>query len=97
MRDVAQEPSITQAASDEKFMRFALEQAELAAQEGEVPIGAVVVCDGEIISSAHNRRELDHNPSAHAEFLAMQEASQKLGRWRLSGCTVYVTLEPCLM
>lgn len=97
MRDVAQEPSITQAASDEKFMRFALEQAEIAAQEEEVPIGAVVVCDGEIIASAYNRRELDHNPSAHAEFLAMQEASQKLGRWRLSGCTVYVTLEPCLM
>ena len=97
MSGVAQELSITQAASDEKFMRLALEQAELAAQEGEVPIGAVVVCDGEIIASAHNRRELDHNPSAHAEFLAMQEASQKLGRWRLSGCTVYVTLEPCLM
>lgn len=97
MSDVAQEPSITQTASDEKFMRFALEQAQIAAQEGEVPIGAVVVCDGEIVASAHNRRELDHNPSAHAEFLAMQEASQRLGRWRLSGCTVYVTLEPCLM
>ncbi|MCC6107782.1 MAG: tRNA adenosine(34) deaminase TadA [Atopobium sp.] len=82
---------------DERFMRLALQEARLAAEEGEVPIGAVVVSDGEVISSAHNRRELDHDPSAHAEFRAMTEAAQKLGRWRLSGCTVYVTLEPCLM
>lgn len=83
--------------ADERFMRLALEEARRAATEGEVPIGAVVVLDGAVISSAHNRRELDHDPSAHAEFRAMTEAAQKLGRWRLSGCTVYVTLEPCLM
>lgn len=83
--------------ADERFMRLALEEARRAAAEGEVPIGAVVVLDGVVISSAHNRRELDHDPSAHAEFRAMTEAAQKLGRWRLSGCTVYVTLEPCLM
>lgn len=83
--------------ADERFMRLALEEARRAAAEGEVPIGAVVVLDGTVISSAHNRRELDHDPSAHAEFRAMTEAAQKLGRWRLSGCTVYVTLEPCLM
>ena len=83
--------------ADERFMRLALDEASRAAEEGEVPIGAVVVCGGKVISSAHNRRELDHDPSAHAEFRAMTEASQKLGRWRLSGCTVYVTLEPCLM
>ncbi|RRF90821.1 MAG: tRNA adenosine(34) deaminase TadA [Coriobacteriaceae bacterium] len=83
--------------ADERFMRLALEEARRAAAEGEVPIGAVVVLDGAVISSAHNRRELDHDPSAHAEFRAMTEAAQKLGRWRLSGCTVYVTLEPCLM
>lgn len=78
-------------------MRLALEEAAAAAAEGEVPIGAVVVCDGEVVARAHNRRELDHDPSAHAEFAAMVAASQALERWRLTGCTVYVTLEPCLM
>lgn len=82
---------------DERFMREALEEARLAAEEGEVPIGAVVVCDGEVVARAHNRRETDLDPSAHAEFSAMVAASRALGRWRLSGCTVYVTLEPCLM
>ncbi len=82
---------------DEIYMRLALDQADLAAQEGEVPIGAVVVCDGQVIAAAHNRRETDRDPSAHAEFSAMLEAARKLDRWRLSGCTVYVTLEPCLM
>lgn len=84
-------------AEDKKYMRLALEEAYAAAGEGEVPIGAVVVCAGEVVARAHNRRETDHDPSAHAEFRAMVEASQALGRWRLSGCTVYVTLEPCLM
>lgn len=85
------------AARDEEYMRLALSEAAAAAAEGEVPIGAVVVCDGEVIASAHNRREVDNSPSAHAEFLAMEEASRVLKRWRLTGCTVYVTLEPCLM
>ena len=82
---------------DEAFMRLAIEEAELAAREGEVPIGAVVVCDGEVVARAHNRRETDADPSAHAEFAAMVQASRALERWRLTGCTVYVTLEPCLM
>lgn len=82
---------------DERFMRLALEEARLAANEGEVPIGAVVVCDGTVVARAHNRRETDHDPSAHAEFSALVAASQALGQWRLTGCTVYVTLEPCLM
>ncbi len=82
---------------DEKFMRQALGQARLAASEGEVPIGAVVVCEGRVVGSGHNRRETDADPSAHAEFSAMLEASRTLGRWRLTGCTVYVTVEPCLM
>lgn len=82
---------------DQKYMQLALDEARKAADEGEVPIGAVVVCDGRVIAQAHNRRELDHDPSAHAEFAAMVQASQALGRWRLTGCTVYVTLEPCLM
>lgn len=83
--------------ADERFMRLALEQAELAAQIGEVPIGAVVVCDGKVVAAAHNRRETDADPSAHAEFSALVDAARRLGRWRLTGCTVYVTLEPCLM
>ena len=85
------------ATEDERFMALALEEARLAAQEGEVPIGAVVVHEGEVIACAHNRRETDADPSAHAEFSAMLAASRALGRWRLTGCTVYVTLEPCLM
>ena len=82
---------------DERYMRLALEEAEVAAAEGEVPIGAVVVCGGEVVARAHNRRETDADPSAHAEFAAMVAAARALGRWRLTGCTVYVTLEPCLM
>ena len=82
---------------DEKFMREALAVSRAAAAVGEVPIGAVVVCAGEIVARAHNRRELDQDPSAHAEFAALCAAAQTLGRWRLSDCTVYVTLEPCCM
>ena len=83
--------------ADERFMREALSEAEAARELGEVPIGAVVVFEGRVIARAHNRRELDADPSAHAEFSALREAARSLGRWRLSGCTVYVTLEPCLM
>ena len=82
---------------DEKFMREALAEARAAAAVGEVPIGAVVVRAGEIVARAHNRRELDQDPAAHAEFSALCAAARLLGRWRLSDCTVYVTLEPCCM
>ena len=82
---------------DEKFMLEALAEARAAAVVGEVPIGAVVVRAGEIVARAHNRRELDQDPSAHAEFAALCAAAQSLGRWRLFDCTVYVTLEPCCM
>lgn len=82
---------------DERFMQEALEEARAAAKAGEVPIGAVVVYKGEVIARAHNLRESNEDPSAHAEFTAMLEASRALGRWRLAGCTVYVTLEPCPM
>ena len=85
------------AEADERFMRAALDQARLAAAEGEVPIGAVVVCQGEIIAEARNHREADADPSAHAEFSAIMQASRELERWRLPDCTVYVTLEPCIM
>lgn len=82
---------------DERLMREALALAREAGSLGEVPIGAVVVYEDEIVGRGFNRREIDADPSAHAEFLAMKQASKKLGRWRLSGCTVYVTLEPCAM
>lgn len=82
---------------DIRFMRLAIEQARLAEALGEVPIGAIVTYDGEVIARAHNRREVDHDPAGHAEFLALKQAACKLDRWRLSGCSVYVTLEPCLM
>lgn len=88
---------MTSTGIDEKFMREALAEARAAAAVGEVPIGAVVVRAGEIIARAHNRRELDQDPSAHAEFAALCAAAQSLGRWRLFDCTVYVTLEPCCM
>lgn len=78
-------------------MREALELAREAERLGEVPVGAVAVYEGRVIGRGYNRREIDRNPFAHAEFLALQEASKGLGVWRLSGVTVYVTLEPCAM
>ena len=83
--------------NDEKFMRRALELAAEAASLGEVPVGAVVVMDGEIVSEAYNRREIDKNATAHAELLAIDAACKKLGGWRLHKCELYVTLEPCPM
>lgn len=87
----------TQQEADAYFMGLALEQAKLAAQHDEVPIGAVVVYEGKVISTGYNRREIDNDPAGHAEFIALKKSSEYLGVWRLSGCTVYVTLEPCLM
>ncbi|PTQ56706.1 MAG: tRNA-specific adenosine-34 deaminase [Candidatus Carbobacillus altaicus] len=78
-------------------MREALNLAHHAASLGEVPIGAIVVKDGQVIGRGYNRREIDKNPLAHAELLAIQEAAKILGGWRLSGSTLYVTLEPCPM
>lgn len=83
--------------SDEEYMREAFKEAEIALQEGEVPIGAVIVHDGKIIARAHNLKETIKDPTAHAEVLAIREATQKLKKWRLSDCTLYVTLEPCAM
>jgi tRNA(adenine34) deaminase len=83
--------------TDETFMAEALAEARAAAAEGEVPIGAVVVADGRIVGRGRNARETRRDPTAHAEVLALQEASRALGRWRLTGATVYATLEPCPM
>lgn len=78
-------------------MDIALQLAADAASIGEVPVGAVVMREGQILAVAHNRREIDQDPTAHAELIAMRKAAAQLGSWRLEGCTVYVTLEPCPM
>ncbi len=81
----------------ERYMAAALAEARLAASEGEVPVGAVIVSQGEIVARAHNRREQLRDPTAHAEMLAIREASTRLHTRRLTGCALYVTLEPCPM
>lgn len=83
---------------DRHWMHLALEEADRAADHGDVPIGAVVATHrGELLSRAHNRRELDADPTAHAEILALRAAAKQRGHWRLDDCTLYVTLEPCPM
>ncbi|NRA94925.1 MAG: tRNA adenosine(34) deaminase TadA [Planctomycetes bacterium] len=82
---------------DERFMRQALREASEAADEGEVPVGAVVVHQGRIIGRGHNQREMLNDPTAHAEMIAMTAAAAYLESWRLEDCTLYVTLEPCAM
>ncbi len=82
---------------DKKYMRLAIEEAEKAAQKGEVPVGAVIVKDGEVIAACHNLREEKQNALSHAEIEAINTACKKLGTWRLDGCEMYVTLEPCPM
>lgn len=82
---------------DEAFMRSALKEGMKALDSADVPIGAVVVCDGAIIARAYNRREKDKDPTAHAEVLALRKAAKRKGVWNLSDCTLYVTLEPCAM
>lgn len=85
------------AETDEKFMREALRQAKKAYALREVPIGCVIVYEGKIIARGYNRRNTDQNTTSHAEINAIRHASKKLGDWRLEGCTIYITLEPCQM
>ena len=82
---------------EEKFMKAAIREAKKAEKIQEVPIGCVIVSDGKIIARGYNRRNIDKNTLAHAELSAIKKASKKLGDWRLEGCTMYVTLEPCQM
>lgn len=83
---------------DDHYMRMALALAKFAAEQGEVPVGAVVVAaDGRVIGRGSNRREMDHDPTAHAEMLALRQAAAEYGDWRLFGCSLYVTVEPCVM
>lgn len=83
--------------SDELFMRLALDQARQAEAIDEVPIGCVIVCDGQVIGAGHNRRIVDADPTAHAEMIAIRAAAAARGDWRLEGCDLFVTLEPCPM
>lgn len=83
--------------NDDLLMQLALAEARAAAESGEVPVGAVVIRDGEVIGRGRNSREASQDPTAHAEMLALRRASQKLGSWRLVGCTLCVTMEPCAM
>ena len=88
---------MTQAELDQQYMRMAIEQAQFAAQSGEVPVGAVLVRDGRVISKAFNKPIANHDPSAHAEMLALREAALAEENYRIPGSTLYVTLEPCAM
>lgn len=81
----------------EWFMRMALAEAQAAFDEGEVPVGAVILHEGRVIAAAHNQRETLHDPTAHAEMIAITQAAETLGSWRLLDCTLFVTLEPCPM
>lgn len=83
--------------NDEQWMRLALEEAARAAELGEVPVGAVAVFEGRIVGSGYNRKESDQDPTAHAEMIALRQAAETLGNWRLIGVTLYCTLEPCAM
>jgi len=84
-------------ADDNRFMDLALDQARRAGESGDVPVGAVLVRDANVIASAGNRTARDRDPTAHAELLVIRDAAESLDDWRLSGCTLYVTLEPCAM
>ncbi len=81
----------------EHYMQLAIEQARQAKAAGDVPVGAVIVRDGQLVAAAHNQREQLRDPTAHAEMIAITQAAEAVGSWRLTGCTLYVTLEPCPM
>jgi len=94
---VPEEPSFTSKQDDERYMRMAIDQAFIAEENGDVPIGCVIVFEGRVIGKAYNQREQLHDPTAHAEIIALTQAADFIGNWRLHGCTIYVTLEPCPM
>ena len=88
---------MTKTNNDERFVKFAIEQAKIAEENGDVPIGAIIVYKDQIIGRAYNQREQLKDPTAHAEIIALTQAAAFLETWRLNGCTMYVTLEPCPM
>lgn len=87
----------SQESLDKRFMQMAIRQAAIAEENGDVPIGAVIVHESRIIAKAYNERQQLNDPTAHAEIIALTQASEAIGSWRLHGCTIYVTLEPCPM
>jgi tRNA(adenine34) deaminase len=97
MADTQKNPAEMQPGEDAAWMELALEQAELAAAAAEVPVGALVIKNGEIIGQGHNRNLLDNDPTAHAEIVALRQAAARLGNYRLTGCTMVATIEPCSM
>lgn len=96
MLDVGND-SVINADADERFMQLAIRQAMAAEENGDVPIGCVIVYQGMIIAKGFNQRELLNDPTAHAEMIALTGAAEHVGNWRLNGCSIYVTLEPCSM
>src|ERR1041385_9458203 len=97
MADIQKNAAETQPEADAAWMALALEQAALAAAAGEVPVGALVIKDGEVLGRGHNRNLLDDDPTAHAEIVALRQAAARLGNHRLTGCTMVATIEPCAM
>lgn len=95
--DLHDEPDLPGMSPHARWMRLALDEARAAAEEDEVPVGAIVVAGGRVIGTGHNQREQLADPTAHAEMIAITQAAASLGSWRLEGCTLYVTLEPCPM
>src|SRR5215475_13549556 len=97
MTEISTDAELKRSREDAAWMRAALEQARIAAAAGEVPVGALVIKDGEIIGQGHNRNLLDNDPTAHAEIVALRQAAARLGNHRLTGCTMVATIEPCSM
>ena len=96
-RDRRNDRPVAHFTDDARWMLVALQEADKALRHGDVPVGAVIVKNGEIVGRGHNRREVDGDPLAHAEIVALRDAAQREGHWRLEGSTLYVTLEPCAM
>src|SRR5215472_1517768 len=97
MTEISPDTELKRSTADAAWMRVALEQARIAAEAGEVPVGALVTKDGEIVGQGHNRNLLDNDPTAHAEIVALRQAAAHLGNHRLGGCEMFVTIEPCAM
>lgn len=94
---MTEQPLMINNQDDERYMRMAIDQAFIAEENGDVPIGCVIVHENRVIAKAYNQREQLHDPTAHAEIIALTQAAEYIGNWRLGGCTIYVTLEPCPM
>ncbi len=90
-------PQIINTQDDQRYIRMAIDQATIAEENGDVPIGCVIVYQNRVIAKGYNQREQLHDPTAHAEIIALTQAAEFIGNWRLGGCTIYVTLEPCPM